>query len=138
MAAGTHLGITRECGHSASSGRSTRREIADIISKYTKYNGRRKPELLEPDTFSLVNYQEADRVVEEWQKITHQAELIYSLLPEDERDAFFQLVLYPVKASAQVTELYVAVGKNRLYANQGRASANDYAAKARGALPSRR
>ena len=37
-------------------------EIADIVSKYTQYNGRRKPEQLEPDTFSLVNYQEADRV----------------------------------------------------------------------------
>jgi hypothetical protein len=106
-------------------------EIADIISKYTKYNGRRKPELLEPDTFSLVNYQEADRVVADWQTITHEAEHIYNLLPEDKRDAFFQLVLYPVKASAQVTELYVTVGKNRLYVSQGRASANAYGAKAR-------
>ena len=38
-------------------------QIADIVSQYTKYNGRRKPELLDPDTFSLVNYQEADKVL---------------------------------------------------------------------------
>ena len=38
-------------------------EIADLISKYTKYNGRRKPEQLEPNTFSLIHFQEADRVV---------------------------------------------------------------------------
>lgn len=106
-------------------------EIADMISKYTKYNGRRKPELLEPDTFNLVDYQEADRVLDEWRKITDQAVLINKLLPAEQRDAFFQLVLYPVKASAQVTELYVTVGKNHLYANQGRASANEWAAKAR-------
>ncbi len=106
-------------------------EIADIVSKYTKYNGRRKPELLEPGTFSLVDYQEADRVLKEWQDITMQAERIYDALPPEERDAFFQLVLYPVKASALVTELYVTVGKNRLYASQGRASTNDLAAKAR-------
>src|SRR5579859_5912120 len=106
-------------------------EIADIISKYTKYNGRRKPELLEPDTFNLVDYQEADRVLDEWQKITDQAELINNLLPAEQRDAFFQLVLYPVKASAQVTELYITVAKNHLYANQGRASANEWAAQAR-------
>jgi glycosyl hydrolase family 115 (putative glucuronidase)/glycosyl hydrolase family 115 len=106
-------------------------EIADIISKYTKFNGRRKPELLEPDTFSLVDYQEADRVAAEWKSITDEAERIYHALPENERDAFFELVLYPTKASAQVAELYITVGKNRLYAGQGRASANDLATQAR-------
>ena len=106
-------------------------EIADIISKYTKFNGRRKPELLEPDTFSLVDYQEADRVAAEWKSTTDEAERIDRALPENERDAFFELVLYPAKASAQVAELYITVGKNRLYASQGRASANDLAAQAR-------
>jgi hypothetical protein len=106
-------------------------EIADIVSKYTQYNGRRKPELLEPWTFSLVEYQEADRVVAQWESITSQAERIYQALPENRRDAFFELVLYPVKASAQVTELYVTVGRNLLYVNQGRAISNQVAAEAR-------
>ena len=106
-------------------------DIADLIAKYTKFNGRRKPELLEPDTFSLVDYQEAEKVLDDWQAITRQAETIYRSLPEGERDAFFQLVLYPVKASAQVAELYITVGKNHLYSRQGRASTNDMAAKAR-------
>jgi hypothetical protein len=105
--------------------------IADLVAKYTKYNGRRKPELLEPDTFSLVDFQEADRVLSEWQTITRQAENIYSRLPENEWAAFFQLVLYPVKASAQVAELYITVGKNHLYASQGRATTNNLAIKAR-------
>ena len=47
------------------------------------------------------------------------------------RDAFYELVLYPTKASALVTELYITAGKNRLYAMQGRASTNDLAAKVR-------
>jgi hypothetical protein len=47
------------------------------------------------------------------------------------RDAFFELVLYPTKASALVTELYITAGKNRLYASQGRASANELAARVR-------
>ncbi len=106
-------------------------EIADIVSKYTKYNGRRKPELLEPDTFSLVDYQEAERVAAQWKSITEEAERIYRALPENERDAFFELVLYPAKASAQVAELYITVGKNRLYARQGRAMTNELAAEAR-------
>jgi hypothetical protein len=106
-------------------------EIADIISAYTKYNGRRKPELLEPTTFSLVDYGEADHIVAEWESVVGKAERIYRSLPENARDAFFQLVLYPAKASAQVAELYVTAGKNQLYARQGRASTNDLAARAR-------
>ena len=47
------------------------------------------------------------------------------------RDAFYELVLYPTKASALVTEIYITAGKNRLYATQGRASTNDLAAKVR-------
>ena len=105
-------------------------EIADIVSKYTKYNGRRKPELLEPGTFSLTDYREADAVVADFNSIAAEAERISRSLPENARDAFFQLVLYPTQASAVVTELYVTAGKNRLYASQGRASANDLAARA--------
>ena len=105
--------------------------IAGIISKYTKLNGRRKPELLSPTTFSLVDYQEADRVLAEWQSIASEAEKIYASLPENMRDAFYELVLYPTKASALVNELYIAAGKNNLYAVQGRASTNDLAAEVR-------
>ncbi len=55
-------------------------DIADIISKYTQYNGRRKPELLEPTTYSLTNYQEADTVVADFKAITAKAEEIYGKL----------------------------------------------------------
>ncbi len=102
--------------------------IADIYAQYTKYNGRRKPELLGPDTYSLVNYSEADRVVADWQALAAQADSVYQSLPADRRDAFFELVLYPVKACANLNQLYVDAAKNRLYAAQGRASANDQAA----------
>jgi hypothetical protein len=52
-------------------------------------------------------------------------------MPADAKDAFYQLVLYPVKACAVVNDLYVTVGLNRLYAVQGRASTNDLADRAR-------
>jgi hypothetical protein len=77
-----------------------------------------------------VNYQEADRVAADWKAITDKAEHISALLPEEYRDAFFELVLYPTKASAQVAQLYVATGKNQLYASQNRASANVVAQQA--------
>ncbi|HSV14744.1 MAG TPA: glycosyl hydrolase 115 family protein [Tepidisphaeraceae bacterium] len=106
-------------------------EIADILSKYAKYNGWRKPELLEPTTFSLINNREAERVEQAWQDITARAEQIYATLPPETRDAFYQLVLYPTKASATVAELYIAAGRNQLYAKQRRASADDQAARVR-------
>ncbi len=106
-------------------------DITDIISKHTKYNGRRKPELLEPTTYSLVNYREADNVLADFNAITARAEQIYSSLPENAKDAFYQLVLYPTKASAIVTELNITVGKNRLYVGQKRAGTNDLAQQAR-------
>jgi hypothetical protein len=106
-------------------------EIADIISRYTRYNGRRKPELLEPSTYSLINYHEAEQVVADYNALTDSARAIYNRLPDSKRDAFYQLVLFPVKACALVNELYVTAGKNDLFSKQGRASTNDMAAKTR-------
>jgi hypothetical protein len=121
----TRLWAAREFGpeHAA--------EIADVVAKYTKYNGRRKPELLEPNTYSLVNYREAETIVADYNKIADQAERLYNLLPIARRDAFYQLVFYPVKACANLKEMYVTIGKNRMYAVQGRASTNTLAARSR-------
>jgi hypothetical protein len=106
-------------------------EIADIICKYTKYNGRRKPELLEASTYSVTNYNEAETVVADYKAIAEKAKEISAKLPAAARDAFYELVLFPTLACAQVNEMYVAAGKNTLYAQQGRASTNDMAAQTR-------
>ncbi len=63
--------------------------------------------------------------------ITSRAEELFNKLPQEKRDAFYQLVLFPVKASAIVNELYLAAGKNDLYSRQGRASTNDMAEQVR-------
>jgi hypothetical protein len=106
-------------------------QIASLMEKYTKYNGRRKPELLEPTTFSFANYHEAENVIAEWEAITAEAEKINAALPQNKRDAFFELILYPVKASAVVNELYITAGMNRIYGTQGRIATNDLAGRAR-------
>ncbi len=108
-------------------GKKYAEEIADIVDKYTKYNGRRKPELLAPDVYSLHHYREAERIVSEYNALAERAEKIYNEIPEEYKDAYYQLVLHPVKACANLNELWVTVGKNRLYAAQGRASTNDLA-----------
>jgi hypothetical protein len=101
-------------------------ETAEIMSRYTKYNGRRKPELLSPSTYSLVNYNEAEKVVDDFKTITVKAEEIFNKLPSEKRDAFYQLILFPTKASAIVNELYLSAARNDLYFKQGRASTNEW------------
>ncbi|MBC3538820.1 glycosyl hydrolase 115 family protein [Rufibacter sediminis] len=103
--------------------------IADILAKYAKYNARRKPELLAPNTYSLTNYQEAERIVADYNRLAQEAEQINKVLPAQYRDAYYQLVLFPVQASANLNELHVTTGLNRLYAQQGRATTNELAAK---------
>jgi hypothetical protein len=105
--------------------------IANIVDSYTRFNARRKPELLDPGTYSLTDYREAEKVVAEFRALEAKAEEIFGRMPQSARDAFYELVLFPVKACAQLNEMYVAAGKNALYAKQGRASANDMADQVR-------
>ncbi|MBN2163346.1 MAG: glycosyl hydrolase 115 family protein [Pontiellaceae bacterium] len=106
-------------------------EIADIVSKYLKYAGWRKPELIDPDTFSLINYREAERVSDAWGELVARAESVHENLPDEQKDACFQLVLHPVKAASILVDMYIAAGRNHLYAEQGRAAANTEAARVR-------
>src|SRR5580700_7553841 len=75
----TKLWATREFGQEHAD------EIATAMEDYSRYNGRRKPELIDPTTFSLTNYHEADRVYEEWEKLARRADKLATELPENER-----------------------------------------------------
>ncbi len=119
----TRLWAAREFGEAEAN------EIAGIMTAWTRFNGRRKPELLEAATYSLVNYREADRVVADFDAVVARAEAVYARLPPAKRDAFYELVLFPARASANLNAMYVAAAKNGLYASQGRASANEWGEK---------
>jgi hypothetical protein len=101
--------------------------IAYILTQYTRYNSRRKPELLSPDTYSLLNYREAETVVARYNSLAKEAQSIGHQLSSDYRDAYFELVLYPVLACANLNELYVTAARNKLYAAQGRAATTSLA-----------
>ncbi|QCP14425.1 glycosyl hydrolase [Pseudoduganella umbonata] len=105
--------------------------IAQIVDRYTRYNARRRPEQLAPDTYSLANYDEAERVVADYNALADEARRIGQALPPAMRDAYFQLVEYPVLASANALDMVVSAGRNQLYARQGRVTTNDMAARVR-------
>ncbi|HUL33772.1 MAG TPA: glycosyl hydrolase 115 family protein [Candidatus Eisenbacteria bacterium] len=106
-------------------------EIAALLEGYTRFNARRKPELLAPETYSLTDYGEADSVVAQYERLAEEAQRLWGILPAADRDAFYELVLHPILASANLNDLYVTAARNRLYAAQGRAATNALAARVR-------
>ena len=99
-------------------------EIADILTLYTKYNGRRKPELLDQNTYSLINYREFETVCNDYNELRDKAQELYKKILLKYKDAYYQLVMHPVEACANLNQLYFDAAKNKLYAAQGRAAAN--------------
>lgn len=107
-------------------------ETASIIDTYGKYAGRRKFESVDPTTYNVINYREAETVLQEWKDLSIRAQAVYNKVSHDAKPAFFQLVSYPVTAAYIVHDIYVSSAKNNLYANQRRNSANvlaDYVLK---------
>jgi len=102
-------------------------KISDLLALYTKYNSRRKPELLTSDTYSISNYREAENVVREYSSILEKANYIINKLPIKYKDAFYQLVYFPIAACANLNEMYYKAALNHLYAKQGRASTDSLA-----------
>jgi hypothetical protein len=106
-------------------------EIAGIVSQYAKFNGIRKPDLLNPNVFSLVNYREAERFSEGWDELVAKALKLNESIPANQKDAYYELVLHPTLACGNLVDLFIATGRNALFAKQGRASANAEAALVR-------
>ena len=108
------------------------KEIGEILGLTAKYSARRTPEMLKADTYSLLNYREADRILEEYNSLLQRSNAIKSKLSASHQDAFYQLVHFPIEAAYNLNEMYIAVGKNQAYAAQNRASTNFYADLAKG------
>lgn len=100
------------------------KEIAEITDTYGFLANRRKYEIIHESTYSLINYNEAERVLEEWQKLRQRALAVFDELAEEYHSAYFELVLHQIEAGATIHDLYISAAKNRLYASQGRTSTN--------------
>ncbi len=92
--------------------------------KYGMYASRRKFELIEPESYSVINYDEADAVLAQWAQLAEQAQTLYGKLSSDDQPAFFQMILHPILAGQTVNGIYVGAAKNQLYAGQKRNAAN--------------
>lgn len=105
------------------------KEIAKLLNTYPKYNRRVTPEMLDSKTYSLENYNEFENVVNEYKSLTLDAYRIYNEIPQQYKDAYFQLVLYPIDACSNLYEMYFAQAKNKKLASEKNTLANYYADK---------
>ncbi|KAF9481597.1 hypothetical protein BDN70DRAFT_517933 [Pholiota conissans] len=101
--------------------------VTSIVGNLTRFNSRRKPELLDATTFSLINYREADTVLDNWATLQAASTSIYNSLSSAMKPAFFQLVHHPILASTNLANMLIAAGQNNLRASQARLSANQLA-----------
>ena len=103
-------------------------EAARIFNLYSKYAGRVTPEMLDRNTYNLETG-EWKQVSGEFIKLEAEAMRQYMTLPEDTKDAYFQLILFPVQAMANLYEMYYAQAMNHdLYA-KGDPAADKWADK---------
>ncbi|MBC7363217.1 MAG: glycosyl hydrolase 115 family protein [Candidatus Aminicenantes bacterium] len=115
-------------------------EIAQIMEEHFQLGFTRRPEhlvqfkqgKLEYSWFSHTHYNdEATRRLERYAKIASRAQAIYDQLPKERKDAFFELVLYPVQCAYQMNRKILFADKNIRYALQGRSSTREKAEQAR-------
>lgn len=109
-------------------GEAQAEEAARILNLYSKYNGRITAEMLDKTTYNLETG-EWKQVSDEYLKLEAEALRQYLTLPEEMRDAYFQLILFPVQAMANIYEMYYAQAMNHTLYAAGDPAANRWADK---------
>ena len=125
-------------------GEKYRDDLKDILDTYFLLGFQHKPEsmgwgylwnnyqhmerVIDTD-FSLINYNEAEDRMDEYDRISDKSEKIWKSLPVELKAPFYELVHYQVKGAALMNKKMLTAQKNRWYARQNRAATNLYADK---------
>ena len=108
-------------------GPDLKEEAASVLYDFSHLVGMRRFEMITPETYSIMNFQEADRILQAWQDLTERAKDISSRLPEDRRLVFHHHALYPALAGANYHAVHINRAKNYRFALERRNSANKLA-----------
>ncbi len=108
--------------------------IGEMITAYSQYCARRKPELIDQSIFPLggvtpggLDGGEFGAMVAEWDALEARMLAVRARLRADQRDAYYQLIEYPIAAMANLYRLYYGTAWNRLLAAKNDARANYFA-----------
>ena len=125
-------------------GSADAKEIAAIMMRFYDLAWERRPEFMgfgetewvtpnRPSAYVQADGEEAQDRIAAYAALVKRAEVVAARMPADRRDAFFELVLYPVRAAANLNARILDLDLAELYARQHRASANWYVDRARAA-----
>jgi hypothetical protein len=105
-----------------------------MITAYSQYAARRKPELIDETSFPLggitpdgLDGGEFGAMVAEWDALEQRMRAVRARLLPDQLDAYDQLVDFPIAAMANLYRLYYGTAWNRLLAARNDARANFFA-----------
>jgi hypothetical protein len=101
-------------------------EAMRILNLYSKYNGRVTAEMLDRKTYNLETG-EWKQVSDEYLKLEAEALRQYLSLKPEQRDAYKQLILFPVQAMANLYEMYYSQAMNHKLFAEKNPKANDWA-----------
>jgi hypothetical protein len=113
--------------------------IADVLEGYYRLNIVVRPEHLDHGRsgFDFTGAQdrgdEAQQRLDDFAALVASAEALHARLPVDAKAAFYELVLYPLRASALVNRKVLLAERSRLWAAQRRAATATLSAAARAA-----
>jgi hypothetical protein len=102
-------------------GRRHGREIAAIRTEYYRLAAELRPEFIAPGLISVVHHgDEAGRRTTAYAQLLERARALGAKLPEAYRDAYFELVEYPVHGAYLMNLKYYWADRNALARRQGR------------------
>ena len=109
-------------------GDSIATEAADIYNTNCQYMARVTPEMLDARTYN-VKTGEWKRVRDDYLALETRALRLFDEVPAEARDAYRQVLLFPVQAMANLYDMYYSQAMNQYTAKAGLPDANQWAEK---------
>ena len=106
-------------------------EASQLLNLVSKYNGRITSEMLDARTYTT---DEFAQVVAEYQALEARALRQFITLKPEVRDAYRQIILFPIQAMGNIYEMYYAQAMNHALAAVGDPDANCWAERCRHAF----
>ena len=107
--------------------------VSNLLNTFSQTTNTRKLELMDYDAFSQTAYgDEASTRIHLYEKMFEEGNMLYGMLPEDEKDAFFQMVLMRIHAAYYTNLAFYYGERSTLMCKQGKwNAAREYVKKSR-------
>jgi len=100
-------------------GKNLAKDIASLVNRYSKYAARRKPELINKDTYSIgtandlvLDGGEFYQHIKKWQALEADMEKVKAKISPEQYSAFYQLIEYPIASLSNLYDLYFSAAWN--------------------------